>query len=469
MLITLIKKFAVRNTHHFLCIKAAENLSEKWREVFLAYFDILLSGAKAPDDKFHYWKNHVFHPPQWGGAPHAARESYDKFVKLLKSKKWKNAIFWAGVLSHYVSDVLHPLHTGQTPDEPKIHKFHEFGTSRKVNEYDRAIKVDEIDSIDNIEEYVRELGNFAHQYYYHVLHNYDPTKAEQYKWELEINKTLDEINVKLLSKAVKAILSLWIRGINEANVTPPKVSLSLRTLITLLKVPIYRIRKWLETRYYKKVTKRMIDELKRTGKIYESLPPDDKGLVDYFRVLEKKGKLDMRKALEAYQRSIRKEAIKPKEKPKVIRTWRILHLEDDIEKAPEIGPKTAIRLRSAGIKTINDLISTPVMEIRNRYPGRKPPKKTIIKWKYETKLMMEILNLWVKDVIWLYEIGIRSRRDLLKMTPDEIIKKINELSQTPHGKSIAKRISPPDANRIRRILEWAKEAADEIPEVNVVI
>ena len=145
-------------------------------------------------------------------------------------------------------------------------------------------------------------------------------------------------------------------------------------------------------------------------------------------------------------------------------------MDNPIEMAPEIGTKTGARLRRAGVKTLKDLLLTPVLEILRMFPGRKPSRKTIVRWKYETKLMIEIPNLWVRDVIWLFEIGIKGRKDLLKHNPKDIINKINILLQTRHGRSLMKRYPPPNSERIKRIFEWAKDAEKAgISEVKVVV
>ena len=63
-------------------------------------------GAKAPDEEFKDFKNHVLHVREkdWGGAIEACKEWYRRTVRALAAKDWKQAAWCAGVLSHYYVD-----------------------------------------------------------------------------------------------------------------------------------------------------------------------------------------------------------------------------------------------------------------------------------------------------------------------------------------------------------------------------
>ena len=91
-----------------------------------------MAGAKAPDDEFKDFKNHVLHPRDgyWGGAPELACEWFDRTVAALKAGEWREAVRAAGVLSHYVTDPMHPFHTAQSDAESNIHRAVEWSISR---------------------------------------------------------------------------------------------------------------------------------------------------------------------------------------------------------------------------------------------------------------------------------------------------------------------------------------------------
>jgi len=101
-----------------------------------------MNGAQAPDRKFKDFRNHVLHVSDkfGGGAAPTADQWYARLVEQLKAKDWQRAVYCAGVLSHYVTDPLMPLHTGQTEDEAQIHKFIEWGT---VKIYEQLVSTHE--------------------------------------------------------------------------------------------------------------------------------------------------------------------------------------------------------------------------------------------------------------------------------------------------------------------------------------
>ncbi|MEO1407871.1 MAG: zinc dependent phospholipase C family protein, partial [Pseudomonadota bacterium] len=125
-----------RSTHHYIAIDAIGQISgedgEKWRDLFLLHHDSLLDGAKAPDTKFKDFKNHVLHVSEgeWGGARDKAAEWYAESVLALKRKDWAKAAYALGVLSHYYSDPIQPLHTGQTEEEGAIHRALEWSVAK---------------------------------------------------------------------------------------------------------------------------------------------------------------------------------------------------------------------------------------------------------------------------------------------------------------------------------------------------
>ena len=67
--------------------------AEKWQNLLLHYHEDYLAGAKAPDDQFKDFKNHVLHvrDGNWGGAAEACEEWYRRTVNALKMKEWKQA------------------------------------------------------------------------------------------------------------------------------------------------------------------------------------------------------------------------------------------------------------------------------------------------------------------------------------------------------------------------------------------
>ena len=76
---------------------------------------LYLEGSKDPDNKFKDFKNHVLHVRDnyWGGAPEKVQNWYQHLVSALTAQNWSEAVYAAGVLSHYYTDPIHPFHTGR--------------------------------------------------------------------------------------------------------------------------------------------------------------------------------------------------------------------------------------------------------------------------------------------------------------------------------------------------------------------
>ncbi len=138
LLIRIVAGACCRSTHHRIVVDSLRFLSagERWVSVFLRYHKEFLQGAKAPDDDFKDFRNHVLHVSEnnWGGAPASARQWYRATVKSLISADWPTAAYSAGVLSHYLTDPLMPLHTGQSESEGAVHRAIEWSICKSWSE-----------------------------------------------------------------------------------------------------------------------------------------------------------------------------------------------------------------------------------------------------------------------------------------------------------------------------------------------
>ena len=116
MLFEIIYATKTNGSHHRLAMDALRHMesdqSNDWQRLFLKHVDLYLEGSKAPDKEFKDFKNHVLHVGDefWGGAPQKASAWYEKFVRALKDKQFEEAVYCAGVLSHYYTDPIQPFH-----------------------------------------------------------------------------------------------------------------------------------------------------------------------------------------------------------------------------------------------------------------------------------------------------------------------------------------------------------------------
>ena len=126
-------------THHKLALDALNHMergdAEAWRRVFLKHAKLYLEGSKAPDVSFKDFKNHVLHIGGLvlGRRPGESRGVVRHTVAALREQRWADAVYAAGVLSHYYTDPIHPFHTGQTEAENSIHRAVEWTINRSYN------------------------------------------------------------------------------------------------------------------------------------------------------------------------------------------------------------------------------------------------------------------------------------------------------------------------------------------------
>ena len=127
-LLSILRAAHCRSTHHHFAIDALPMIEtdagQRLSQILLRYHDRYLAGAKDPDTRFRDFHNHVVHVTDgyWGGAPAAAIRWYARLQTLLCKSQWADAAHAAGVLSHYFSDPLQPLHTAQNEREKVIHR-----------------------------------------------------------------------------------------------------------------------------------------------------------------------------------------------------------------------------------------------------------------------------------------------------------------------------------------------------------
>lgn len=276
-----------RGTHHKFALDGLRRLSglraEAWRCVFLKHAELLMVGAKAPDDSFKDFKNHVLHPRDnfWGGAPPKVRNWYSHVVTALRQQDWPTAVYAAGVMSHYLTDPLMPFHTGQSQAENNIHRAVEWSISRS---YDALWKLGETmpepvvlpGSADNwLETLVCDGAIIANAHYEGLIAHYDFTRGV-----VDPPAGLDTVAQRLIAGLIiHAAATFGVvlqRAIDEAAIEPPDVSLTLETVLATLKVPVRVVQKQLANAADRRLVERMYDELQATGKVEENLPEDDR-------------------------------------------------------------------------------------------------------------------------------------------------------------------------------------------------
>ncbi|MCA8901533.1 MAG: DUF4332 domain-containing protein [Hyphomonas sp.] len=283
----VVRAHRCRSTHHFIALDALSLLSGKdgdaWKSVFLVHHEHLLAGAKAPDQKFKDFKNHVCHvnEGQWGGARDKAMEWYARSVELLRAKKWSKAAYALGVLSHYYADPIQPFHTGQTEEEGVIHRAVEWSIAKSRDDIDALIAANgypEIDVPDGpafVADMVLEGATLANIHYDTFLDHYDFDRGVAHP-PAGLDDTLREAIAELVAYATAGFAELILKAVEEAAVAPPKVHLTLQGYIETLDIPLRWITAKMADAADRSLVEKMYREFQKTGKVVKTLPDDDK-------------------------------------------------------------------------------------------------------------------------------------------------------------------------------------------------
>ena len=295
LLYRIIYAAHAKGTHHKLALDALACLdgpdAEGWRRLLLKHADSFMAGAKAPDDVFKDFKNHVLHPRDgfWGGAPAAARQWYDKTVSSLAAQNWPDAVHAAGILSHYVTDAVHPFHTGQSEAENSIHRAFEWSTAKSYDAlkaiasgakpHDIAVP----ERADWLEEMLRTGATRANGQYEKLIAHYDINRGV-----VDPPAGLDIVAQRIVGDLILYATRLYGvilgRALAEAKVAPPEVSLTIDTILATLQIPIKQLAKRMADKADRQLVERMYDELRANGTVERNLPEDDRVVRDLHRV-----------------------------------------------------------------------------------------------------------------------------------------------------------------------------------------
>ncbi|MFN7054300.1 DUF4332 domain-containing protein [Hyphomonas sp.] len=283
----VIRAHRCRSTHHFIALDALALIGGEegaaWKSVFLVHHEHLLEGAKAPDAKFKDFKNHVLHvrEGEWGGARAKATEWYAKAVDLLARRRWSEAAYALGVLSHYYADPIQPFHTGQTEAENVIHRAVEWSIAKSRPDIDARIaaagypQVDVPEGPGFVSDMVRAGAERSNRYYELFIDHYD-IDAGVADPPSGLDEPMREAIAGLIAYATAGFAAIISRAVDEAAAAPPKVNLTLQGYIETLDIPLRWITAKLEDMGDRRQVERMYAEFQKTGKVIRTLPEDDK-------------------------------------------------------------------------------------------------------------------------------------------------------------------------------------------------
>ena len=468
------------STHHKLAMDALRYLRagefEDWARLFLSEVQFYMDGAKAPDTKFKDFRNHVLHVSDnfWGGAVLTAEQWYARLVEQLKAKDWQRAVYCAGVLSHYVTDPLMPLHTGQTEDEAQVHKFIEWGTARIYEQlvctHDAARSLmnwrhpEYRISEDWLALLIIEGAELSHKHYDVMIDHYDPTHAKKDP-TVGFDTTSRASIAKLLGWSIRAMAFVIDQAIIESNVTPPKRSLAVSTVLSGMSTPLLWITRKLADKADRVAVQKIWDELQQTGKVINSLPEDDRTIRAAHAkevlgiTLEQLDAQPVRKAGSQHESGLAETISINKARDSAKSSLRFyLELDSPVVDAPSIGPKTAARLHQIDIHTVEQLVDANPDDAADQLDQSWITEDVFIGWQQQATMMCRVPGLRGHDAQLLVEVGVTRPEELANVDANDLLAKLTALAETAQGERILRSSNPPDLDEVERWIGFASQA-----------
>ena len=277
----LIRKSVARSTHQALAFDALAALdsenAERWRRMFLRHARTFALGADAPDVEFRDFRNHLLFPADGfrGGAIAKAQGWYQNLVAALTKREWQNAVYCAGVLSHYIADTVHPLHTAQSTADNEVYAALELATwVIYPDQVRRSVAVAPLGLNDEFLSDALKAGAVAaHSSYLSLLAHIDLMRTAA-KPATGLDATGRVIVAGYLTSATGLFAATLSRAIAQSAVQAPDYSLVFSAAKALFTRPVAAFAGGLATRRLCKSVRDMATERAVEGRVEKTLPEE---------------------------------------------------------------------------------------------------------------------------------------------------------------------------------------------------
>lgn len=495
LLFKIVYAAHANGTHHKLALDALTNLAvpgrDEWVKLFLKHSERYLEGSKDPDKVFKDFRNHVLHVGDnyWGGAPDKCREWYDDLVSSLVKEEWADAVYSAGVLSHYFTDPIMPFHTAQSEAESAIHRAAEWSVSKSYgalkklgdDEFRMMVVLPPDETVDFAADMVREGAEVSHRYYSHLIAHYNFDRGVV-RPEEGYNELGQKILAELLQYAARGFAVVLGEAIKASGKAPPKVNLTAETMVAGLKIPLKWVLRKMDDAEDKRLVQAIYDEFHETGKVVDNLPEDD-ALIKKLHRKEVLGIIDdddvRESGVDAPGREVDEEFLAktdegpdkreldrhddegeggdgslPEKRPDHGPSF-YLTAGDDVEDAASIGVKTAARLYVVEIKTVADLLAADPKALSAALDVGYITEKVIRDWQDQAQLQCDIPGLRGHDAQFLVGCGYRTVDQVAGSDANTLLIDLQAFLITKEGERYLRVGNEPDLDEVK---SWIKNA-----------
>lgn len=133
----------------------------------------------------------------------------------------------------------------------------------------------------------------------------------------------------------------------------------------------------------------------------------------------------------------------------------LLDASSPVVDAPSIGPKTAERLSSAGIRTVADLLHADASSTAAELNVRHISPAAIASWQYQARLVCCIPELRGYAAQLLVACGLVEPDQVANADPEELARQVRGFAKTKEGQRILRDRSAPEAEKIARWVDFA--------------
>lgn len=504
-LLTILRHAHCRSTHHHFAIDAiplvGTDAGKRLTKILIRYHDDYLRGAKDPDTRFRDFQNHVIHVNDgyWGGAPRVAHQWYDRMQRYLSTGKLHYAAHAAGVLSHYFSDPMMPLHTEQCDREKILHRPIEWSVTKSYASIYKLWRDDDMRIVFNISDGPGWLGEailhgarYANEYYYPLMDTYDLVRGRK-----QPTLGLSLIAKQALAEMFGLVITGWARVIEriaadaEARMMQPlpTVSTSVAAVLATSRVPLRLLSRRIDDHLERRAVEALINEYESTGDLRKHLPAevdithrvnkvraDDVAWLNRRRQLQSTETqvdvLDGAQTQEATEQasddramtipfagaaaSVAKQPRSNQPRPAIR-----LAATDPLVDAPSIGPRTAERFTQIGIHTVGEFLSASAEQMSQELATRWISSTIIQLWQRQAGVMCEVPGLRVLAAQMLAGAGFTDRVTVATSDPDSLHAKVSEYAATSAGRRYLRGGMPPKLSDVRAWIDNAQE--DSMP------
>ncbi|MEZ6088809.1 MAG: DUF4332 domain-containing protein [Pirellulaceae bacterium] len=285
-ILTILRAAHCRSTHHYFALDALRHINTdaggRLADLLLKHYDRYLKGAKDPDAKFRDFQNHVLHVSDnhWGGAPRACEKWLKTAINHLNNEEWEDAAYDLGVLSHYFTDPLMPLHTGSSDTEGIVHRPMEWSICKSYEEiYQRwasgrvRVRFTLPESERWISDAVTAGASASHRYYHRLIEIYDLPRGVRSPPE-GLTAEARDILAEMFGIAITGWARILERVAEQATSRIPVAGLSVATVVAAIDFPFAWVLKKIASAQEKAAVKAIFNEYQTTGTVRVHLPSE---------------------------------------------------------------------------------------------------------------------------------------------------------------------------------------------------